>query len=447
MNFWKRRRSISDGTVDGMIKIRGGIRRDLNLSAQVNTNPHGHRTFIPRGLNRQMFGIVNGDRGDSGFDYNGYNRGEFYRYLRDKIPIINTGVWTWVRLCATNMTQHIEGAKPQRDQAEKQLEELETKLLEAPYGRGSGLMKLTEAYFLELFTTGKFAGEVILNEDGKSIDHFKFIDPYLVGWEYTNDCWQPMVRNLETDEMEPVDPDRFFYSTLGVDLTNPGGSEPLASIPFVVEIEQLMLEDMARSSHNAGTPRLQVKITRPERYSWEGDEQYSNRANTYFRDVLNEFKNLEPDDNIFTWSDVEVTVVGESGIGNHWRLGREQVIEDVITGLKLFPWILGRSHKTTKNWVQCQFDLLMLMVDAHQKSGTDLIDWICNLQLQLSGVEAGVNHVFEQLPDPFRNERARAEQQELENIDFKVRRGYISKDDGAVEMGLNEAYNSESKEE
>ncbi len=446
MIFWKKRRMIKDSTVDGLIKIRGGTRRNLNLSAQVNTNPYGHRAFVPRGLNRQMFGVVNGGKGSAGLNYDGYNRGEFYRFLRDNIPIISTGIWTWVRLCATSMTQHIEGDKEQLAKAEIQLSELEHRLLEAPYGRGSGLMKLTEAYYLELFTTGKFAGEVILTEDGKSIDHFKFIDPYLVGWEYSDDCWLPFVRNLETEEMEPVDPDRFFYSTLGIDLSNPGGGEPLASIPFVVEIEQLMLEDMARSSHNAGTPRLQVKITRPERNSWEGDEQYSGRANTYFRDVLNEFKNLEPDDNIFTWSDVEVTVVGGNGNGTDWRLNREQVIEDVITGLKLFPWILGRSHKTTKNWVQCQFDLLMQMASAHQKSGTDLIDWLCNLQLHLQNIDADVCHVFEQLPDLFRLERARAEKQELENIDFKVNRGYISKDDGAVAMGLTESYNSESVE-
>ena len=74
---------------------------------------------------------------------------------------------------------------------------------------------------------------------------------------------------------------------------------------------------------------------------------------------MRQFSSLEPDDNTFTWSDVEVSVVGNNGMNLNWRFSREQVIEDVITGLKLFPWVLGRTHKTTQNWVQSQFDLLM----------------------------------------------------------------------------------------
>ena len=204
---------------------------------------------------------------------------------------------------------------------------------------------------------------------------------------------------------------------------------------------------MARSSHNAGTPRLQIKIERPERFNWETDIEYSDRANNYFGDIVGEFRHLEPDDNIFTWSDVEVAVVGSNGLNQNWRLSREQVIEDVITGLKLFPWILGRSHKTAKNWVQIQFDLLMEIVAAHQKSGADLINWLCNLELELQGVKAVVSHDFEDHPDPFRIERARAVQLEFENVDKLVRRGYISKDQGAQELGLPEAYRKEDKSE
>ena len=76
------------------------------------------------------------------------------------------------------------------------------------------------------------------------------------------------------------------------------------------------------------------------------------------------------DDNVFTWDDVEVTVIGgDEHRSSVWRFNREQVIEDVITGLRLYPWVLGRSHGTTKNWVEAQFNLLMQIVDSVQKSG------------------------------------------------------------------------------
>jgi len=437
MPFWKKKPQSVDVTSDGLIKIRGGTSRNLFNSTHIDTRSNRPRNYIPRGLNRRMVGAVRLGAGYNDFYYDGHNRGQFYRYLRDNIPILNAGVWAWVRLCATKMTQLIEGESDNdKIRAEKLFIDLDRRILEIPYGRGSGLTKLTEAFFLELFTTGKFAGEAVLTKDNKAIDHFRYIDPYLIGWEHTSKGWTPFVHDLENDKKEKIDPNLFFYSTLGTDMSNPAGAEPLASIPFVVEVEQLMLEDMARSSHNAGTPRMQVKIERPEQYSWEDEIAYNDRANNYFKDVVGQFQSLEPDDNIFTWAGVDVAIVGESGLGHHWRLGREQVIEDVITGLKLFPWVLGRTHKTTQNWVQSQFDLLMEIVAAHQKSGADLVDWLCTLELKLNSVKAHVSHRFADHPDPFRLERARAKKIELENIDFKVSNGYITKDEGAREMGI-----------
>lgn len=447
MAFWNKRRQPVDGTIDGLIKIRGGLRRYLNENVRVDTRPEQPRSWAPRGLGRFMAGSVSASPWEGTFSFTGRNRAEFYRWLRDKIPIINAGVWAWVRLCSTSLSRIIESSAAEKGKTIELLASLDQRILEMPYGRGSGFAKLTEAYFLELFTVGKFAGELILSEDEKSIDHFRYVDPYRIGWEHTDDGWIPVEQSADGETKQRLSPKHFFYGTIGTDLVNPLGSEPLAAIPFVAEVEQLMLEDMARSSHNAGTPRLQVKVNRPDRYNWEGDIEYSDRANRYFRDVVSEFQNLEPDDNIFTWSDVEVTVVGRSGIAHQWRLGREQVIEDVITGLHLFPWVLGRTHSTTRNWVQSQYDFLMEMVSSHQKSGTDLVDWICNLELELQGSKSRVTHAFSRHANPFRTEKARAEKIELENIDFKVMHGYISKDQGAKEMNYSKAFKPEVENE
>ena len=430
MAFWKNRRRISDGTLDGLVKVRGRSKLSMPSAKYTPSSPPSARFWQPRSLTRGM----TGKSLNNSFGYSGQNRGEFYRWLRDTVPIISTGVWTWVRLCATNLSQRIEGSASERHRAAHVLSELDRRILEIPYGRGSGLTKLSEACFLELFTTGRFAGEAVIGKDGKSVDHFRFIDPYRVSWIHSSDGWIPYLDG-DDDQGERIDPQRFFYGTLGTDISNPAGIEPLACIPFVAEVEQMMLEDMARSSHNAGTPRIQVKIARPERFGWEGDSEFVNRANSYFKDIVSEFQHLEPDDNIFTWNDVEVTVVGGSGLRMAWRLNREQVIEDVITGLRLFPWVLGRTHGTTKNWVQSQFDLLMQMVSTYQTSGIDLVNWICAVELELQGVKANVTHYFDSHPDPFRLQKVQAEKIELENINFKVRNGYISRVQGAKEMG------------
>jgi len=452
MPFWRRKQKqmpVADGTLEGMIKVSGGGRQLDDVQYDVRSTrklpKRGVREWEPRALNRGMQG-ANGAAWQHLFSFNSSNKGAFYRYIRDSVPIISAGVQAWVRLCATRQSQLIEGNAAQVAKARNALTMLDGRILELPYGRGSGLNKLIEACYLELFTTGRFAGEAVLTENGDRIDHFRSIDPYRVSWKHEEEGWVPYIKKDEDNidafgsEYEKIDPKLFYYGTLGTDLTNPSGIEPLASIPFVAEVEQLMLEDMARSSHNAGVPRLQVKMNRPERFNWEGDSEYTDRANRYFQDMVNEFRNLEPDQNVFTWGDVEVKLVGGGGNNWNWRLNREQVIEDVITGLKLFPWVLGRSHKTTQNWVRSQYDMLMQIVSFHQSSGIDLLNWLCNLELKLQGIEAHASHRFEDHPDPFRLERVQAESVHLTNVDRKVERGYISKDDGARELGYVKAF-------
>ncbi|MBM3327398.1 MAG: hypothetical protein FJY65_10590 [Calditrichaeota bacterium] len=472
MNLFKRK--LREGrTLEGLIQVRGS--QALTDSAVYTPTPlpprELRRVWQPRGLERTMLAAHRSGGWSAGFHYDSQNRGAFYRWLRESIPIISAGIWAWVRLCSTPLRQEIEGSSSARAKASAVLTDLNRRILEAPYGKGSGLMRLTEAYFLELFTTGRFAGEIILDENEHSIDHFRFLDPYAVGWLNTEKGWTPFIerpevndakykaeRNLDklqrnytankvkqdeissasnkSDDYIRLDPQYFFYGTLGTDLANPLGNEPLACIPFVSEIEQLMLEDMARSSHNAGTPRLQVKIGRPERFSWEGDKEYVERSNRFFQDMVTQFGTLEPDDNVFTWNDVEVVVVGGSGKSWEWRLNREQVVEDVVTGLKLFPWVLGRTHKTTQNWVQSQYDLLMQVVQSHQKTGSDLADWITNSELKLRGIEAVVRHKFDRHPDPFRLERAQAERSEFDRIDLMVQRGYVTQEEAKQMLGL-----------
>jgi hypothetical protein len=373
------------------------------------------------------------------FQYTGLNRASYYRYLRDHIPIVSAAVWTWVHLCSTQQSYDLEGSESEIRDGRRILDDLERRIGVNPLMRGKGIARLTESMFLELFTVGRFAGEIVLNKDGDGIDFFRPVDPDRIDWEFT-DQWQPTFRD-ENDDPVPVKRERLFYATLHHDLFNPRGPDPLAAIPFVTEIEQRMVDDMARSSHNAGTPRMQIRITPPEQLENEGSVQYIKRINQYFDDVVSQMKDIGPDDNIFTWSDVEVRVVGgDAGKSYAWRLNREQVIEDVITGLKLYPWALGRSHGTTRNWVHAQYNMLMQIVDSIQSWGTSLADWIRTTELRLKGNLAVPHHRFAPNQDPFLVERERAKQIQFEVVDSKVQRGYISKDQGARELGYTGAY-------
>ena len=357
---------------------------------------------------------------------------DFYRYVRDRVPLVSASVWAWVRLCFTPQKFIVIGPEKEKIKAEEAIEALGRRVFEG-ISRKDGIKSILELFFLEVFTTGRFAGEIIPEASGTGIKYFHTIDPYMIEWEKRG-RWIPFIERK--GKRINLNNDRFFYHGLGSDFKNPAGVSPIASIPFVTEIAERMVEDMALASHNAGTPRMHIKISPPEPQRGESPESYAKRAQGYFDDTVENFKYLDADDNLFTWSDVEVSVVGGFGSAPYtWRINREQVIEDVITGMRLFPWVVGRTHGTTKNWVQAQFNLLMQEVDSVQEEAKALADWIRNTELAMKGIRARVSHQFAPNQDPFVLEKARTQAIQFETVDRKVRRGYISKEDGAKELG------------
>lgn len=378
------------------------------------------------------------------FRYTGSNRAEYYRFLRDRIPIVSSGIWTWVHLCTTPQRLELRGDETEVGRAKLLAGELQRRIYPKRDGHTRGLERLVESFFLDLFTLGRVALLAHPFPDGSGISHVEALDPYQVRWVRGQDGRSEPLYELADGSLKPLPPLMFFHRTLISDLHQVEGIDPLASIPFVVEIEQKMLEDMARSSHNAGTPRLQIKLAPPERIPGEDQESYTQRINSYFDATVRQFQDLGPDDNVFTWSSVEVKLIGgtgdEAGI---WKLNREQVIEDVITGLKLFPWTLGRSHGTTKNWIYSQYNLLMQIVDSLQQLGSDLAEWLLRLELRLSGNLADPHWFFAPNQDPFILERNRARLIEMERAERLMAAGILSRDQAARELGYDRAYKRE----
>jgi hypothetical protein len=218
------------------------------------------------------------------FVWMGANRSDFYRYLRDHVPIISAAIWSWVHLCATPQSYTLEGSQSEKERAAKILSDLEARVLENPLIRREGIKQLTEQFFLELFTVGSFAGEIVPLADGTGIDYFHTLDPDLIQWE-RDGRWRAFIED-EKGKRTYLSPERFFFAGLGADITHPRGIEPLASVPFVAQIQEAMLSDMARSARNAGTPRLQIRIRPPQPFAHEDEKEYQTRINHYFDDTV-----------------------------------------------------------------------------------------------------------------------------------------------------------------
>jgi len=274
------------------------------------------------------------------------------------------------------------------------------------------------------------------------VEKFQIGDPFMVAFNKERYPYESMDGHVYKRTNEKS----FFYYGLDMDWENPNGTAMVEAAWSLMQMANNMLDDMARSSANAGIPRLHIKITQPDKLDDEDDSDYIGRANAYFDSYVQKFADIGPDDNFYSWDDLSIGVAGgqPGATGVVWRMNRGIFDEEIIAGFHLFPWIVGKSTQTTKNWVRSQFDLIMAEAEALQKVGSRFIEWIGNIELRLNGiVNVKLKHYFEPVRDPARKDMAIAERFEIANVDEKIQKRFISPDDGARELGYDKCYDSE----
>ncbi len=378
------------------------------------------------------YGVNSSLRGWFTYDIN--NRSSFYRYLRDSIPLIRNAVETWVRILNTSSRIVFTGNEYERRKAEIVVKELNERIGLTRGRSRAGIEGILNVFFREIFTVGSFSGMIVLNKELDRIEYFNVIDRDRIRWK-REDKWEPYYIDDDGNFIH-IGKSSFFHYGYGADAKNPGGVSPMSSISLVNELDQRMLYDMGLSSHNVGNPRIHIKIKAPEPFENEDAELYTKRAESYFEEIMKNFENLDVMDNIFSWDDVEIQVVGgKQSMGFTWKVNREALQEDIICGMGLYPWVVGKSHGTTKNWVEAQFNLLMQEADTLQMEGKALAEFILNTELSLWGIDAKANFEFNPNQDPYLLEKQKAKEIQVRIIDLLIRRGYISREEGMRKLG------------
>ena len=294
---------------------------------------------------------------------------DLYRFLRDSIPLLNSCIWTWSRLSSAPGRFELPDA-PDRAKLEAAqcLDRLTQKLYPYSFHKMGGLESFLPFLFSSLFTDGAFAGFVILDSDLGGIEKFQPIDPaYLLLDNISSDGKIA----LQTDRGDMrIEGDDFYYLGLSTDVQQGLGKSILSAIPFVSYIEQQLIDDMRRTTHNAGYHRLHVKILPPEKQSGESDEVYVDRINEYFDATVSMIRDCDPEDNPVTWDNVKIEYIGPDssrGVGSTWFLNHRAMVEEICSGTNLAPFMLGYSYGTTHNWAQFKYDLVMRQVLSIQR--------------------------------------------------------------------------------
>lgn len=309
---------------------------------------------------------------------------QVYRFLRDAIPDISDAVWTWKRLCQTGFDVEILEASSAA--AEQRAQGLIDGLNGRVNGGDRGMEGLLDIFYTSLFTYGAAALEIVLSPSRESIWDVVPVDVWTV--RFRREEGRLQAYQLHDGEEIKLPMERFVYVGLDRDGTNPYGRSMLRSIPFVVKIQQRLMEDMAKATHNAGWSKLHVQYTPEERSRGESPEHYRDRMSGNLEALRSKLNGLETDQNLVTYDNVKVSLVRGDQQSQVFYENHKAIEEQVITGTHLMPVLLGRNYGTTETYGTAQFEIVNRQVDAVNQSVKRMLERLYNFELALMWGEA-----------------------------------------------------------
>jgi len=360
-----------------------------------------------------------------------------YRFLRDHIPILKSVIWTWTRLAAAPHRFEFGEASPGlQERARRVLDDLDQRIYPHPTVRFGGFDALLVQFFNSLFTDGGTAGELVLNPARTAIGRFYLIDAATIDFDPTPDGDWRIVQQVEGKKI-PLTTDSVFYCPLDADVDSPHGESMIGAVGFVARVEQELITDMRKAMRNAGYQRLHVRIHPPEKLPTEADDDYADRANTYFDRTVAMMRDFNVDDNPVTWDDVEIAHIGPSSnisSSHNWYVNHKAVLEDIIAGCHLAPFMLGYSYGATQNWAQFKYEMVQRQVLSLQKIASHFLEWIANIELALHGMNIACRHVFDNRMDFGMTDKLQAEKLRTEILIMRMEKGLLSLEEARAQL-------------
>lgn len=357
---------------------------------------------------------------------------ELYRFLADSIPSVSACLWTWARLVAAPGKFIVSGDSQAVRAAQEILDRLATGIYSNQLGNRVGFDVMLSDIVLTLIRDGSIGGFLLVNSDHSGVDQFVPVDPIRFLREQTENGPQLFLDGGER-RIDLNRPD-FYFIPFGNASNEPFGRSILKPIPFVSYIEQQLVDDMRRTSHNSGYHRLHVKITPPERIAGESDSAYTDRTNEYFDATVKMIKSCEVDDNPVTWNNVEIDYIGPGKsreVTNSWFMTHRAMIEEVCAGTNLAPYLLGYSYGSTTSWAEFKFDIVMRQVRSIQSDISSLIEWIGNVHLGLGGFDITCRWEFDNTFSYRAREESAVKSDRVNNLLRMYEAGLIERDDAS----------------
>jgi hypothetical protein len=316
-------------------------------------------------------------------------KAKLYRFLRDAIPDISAGVWAWCKICDTKKKIIIKGGTLQQQQEALQIiNALDERIYEHDFIKASGFDLLSSKNFNDMFTVGASCGELWIATGAQQINKFLSIPPETVRFKRKDRVtMEPYQYWPDSNALVKLHPATFVYMPMSLDSNSIYGQSILTAIPFVTLLQNNLMRDMSAAMHNAGYVKYVFSMTPPAKMPSESSDQYKARVGSQFNQFSEAMKNLNPEDNIAVYDNIKVEALAPKGGGGGivWYDSYKSIEEQVISGLKLAPFMIGRNYDTTGEFGTAQYDLILRNAQSVQKINANFLSWMMNLELAMKG--------------------------------------------------------------
>lgn len=366
---------------------------------------------------------------------------ETLKVIRDANPDASMAVWNFLRLA--NSSHELEVKNPNGKVDKRATDYCNDLAREVGKLYGGGVDQLINVLLLTAYTSGAIALEVELNDSLNEVVDFHAVDPISLDFR----------RNKETGEIELVqkqsdgtykvlNQEQVFYFPLDPDVSDPHGRSPLLPILQIVFFQIEVLKDLKKVIHHQGHQRFDIKVLEeavlenmPAEISHQGPEAVRDFVSGYVADIRNQMQELEPDDDFFHLSSVEIDMVG-GAMGNSMDATRviDIINQQVVTALKQLPILLGRNEGSTETHSTVQWQIYVKGIESVQRAVKRLLERAYNLALQINGMQGKAHLTFDKLAVSDRLKDAQAEEVETRTKVVQVQQGWITNDQAAMEQ-------------
>jgi len=270
-----------------------------------------------------------------------------YKELFDNVSIIDNAIDTYVQLI--NPGYIIESDK------EKEVEAVYEVLDYIEFQEE--LNKLIQNTLIYGFN----GSEVVLSSDLRSI--LRFVNVPSKDLRIKRDKKANIVKYYEINtggKFVELNTNRFIYFTKQATTDEPYGRSLLRALPFLTRIMLEMQDSIGKIYKKYGSPRFHVNYI--PKISLD-DATLTRRLNM----IKEKFDNPKVGEDFFSAGDVQITTIGAEGEAIRFNIEMSEILQGVLSGLKLPAGVLGYNYGSTETHLAKQLEILLGRVTSYQK--------------------------------------------------------------------------------